>query len=183
GDVPKIARAKLEASLPASPERDWLQTRLLPLIGVDGGVAAAREESFAAWRAFLMGLAVAGPAVVVLEDLHWADDAFLEFVRDLGSRPAAVPLLVIATARPDLFARDPMLASTPGLERVDLTPLSDAETEALVIDQLGALIPPELRNPILARAEGNPLFAEEYVRLLGDRDLLVETAGAAALRD
>jgi class 3 adenylate cyclase len=61
-------------------EREWLKARLAPLVGLataDEARAAEREEVFAAWRRFLELVAEAGPLVVVLEDLHWADEAFL----------------------------------------------------------------------------------------------------------
>src|SRR5207249_3476187 len=66
--------------------------------------------------------------------------------------------------------------------RINLAPLSDAETGELVTGLLGAVVPPELQGPILDRADGNPLYAGEFVRLLGDRDLLVESGGAVTIR-
>ena len=54
-DTPENATAKVEAVLPPGEERAWLRARLLPLIGIDSGGTASREESFAAWRRFLGG--------------------------------------------------------------------------------------------------------------------------------
>src|SRR5262245_20731422 len=102
GDDPESTRAKLDATLAESPEQSWLRSRLLPLVGIDGGAAAGREEAFAAWRSFLIGLAAAGPAVVVIEDLHWADDAFLAFVATLAATSDFLPLFVLGTTRPEL---------------------------------------------------------------------------------
>jgi predicted ATPase len=89
----------------------------------------------------------------------------------------------VATARPELFDRHVAFAAgLPNVNRVNLAPLSDAETGQLVTGLLGAVVPPELQAPILERAEGNPLYAEEFVRLLRDRDLIGETDGAVKLR-
>src|SRR5262249_44953081 len=68
-DSPEIAASKLHDALPEVDERDWLEARLLPLLGVDSGQSQSREESFTAWRRFVESIAADGPAVVVVEDL------------------------------------------------------------------------------------------------------------------
>jgi predicted ATPase/class 3 adenylate cyclase len=182
-DDPVVAAAKIDDVLPAGPDRDWLRQRLRPLVGVDASSGAEREELFAAWRTFLEEVAEAHPTVLVFEDIHWADDAMLAFLEHLADRAAGVPLFVIATARPELFERDASFgAGLPNVNRINLSPLTDAETGQLVANLLGAVVPGELQAPIIERAEGNPLYAEEFVRLLGDRDLLVESNGAMRLR-
>ena len=72
------------------------------------GLRAARavgSEAFAAWRRFFEALAEDGPTVLVFEDIHWADDALLDFIDLLADRAGAVPLLIVCTARPELFER------------------------------------------------------------------------------
>ena len=119
----------------------------------------------------------------MFEDIHWADDAMLAFLEHLADRAEGVPLLLVATARPELFERHATFAAgLPNVNRINLAPLTDAETGRLVTGLLGAAVPAELAAPILERAEGNPLYAEEFVRLLRDRDLLVETDGMVSLR-
>ena len=75
-----------------------------PLVGLEaaGGPASddARVEAFAAWRRFLESMAEDRPTVLVFEDLHWADDALLEFIDLLADRAGSVPLLIVCTARP-----------------------------------------------------------------------------------
>jgi class 3 adenylate cyclase/tetratricopeptide (TPR) repeat protein len=182
-DDPTVAAAKIDGAVPAGPDRDWLRQRLRPLVGVDADSSAEREELFAAWRTFLEEVAEAHPTVLVFEDIHWADDAMLAFLEHLAGRAEGVPLFVVATARPELFERDASFgAGLANLNRVNLAPLTDAETEQLVAGLVGALVPPELQGPILERAEGNPLYAGEFVRLLGDKDLLVESGGVVTLR-
>ena len=60
-----------------------MRERLLPLIGVES-TSANRDESFSAWRMFLEGMAADHPAVVVIEDLHWADEAMLAFLEHVA---------------------------------------------------------------------------------------------------
>ena len=138
-----------------------------------------RAEAFAAWRRFFEALAERGPLVLVFEDLHWADEGLLDFVDHLVDG-RGVPLLVVCTARPELLERRPgwgggkVNAST-----LSLSPLSEAETARLVGPLLEqASSPVELQATLLDRAGGNPLYAEEYVRMLVDRGLLDVTADA-----
>jgi class 3 adenylate cyclase/tetratricopeptide (TPR) repeat protein len=182
-DDPEVATHKMDDAVPAGPDRDWLRQRLLPLVGVDASSAAEREELFTAWRTFLEAVAEQSPTVLVFEDIHWADDAMLAFLEHLAHRAEGVPLLLVATARPELFERHPTFTEgLPNVNRINLAPLTDEETSRVVAGRLGAAVPPELQAPILERAEGNPLYAEEFVRLLRDRDLVVEMDGTVSLR-
>ncbi len=170
-DSPAEARAKLERALhPDEPDRPWLLARLGPLVGVSAE-PASQEESFAAWRRFLESLAAKGPAVLVFEDLHWADPALLSFLEHLADWSQAVPLLLLCTARPELYERHPTWAA--GLRNattINLAPLTEEETVRL-ISALSerAVLPAETQQALLERAGGNPLYAEEFVRLLADR--------------
>jgi class 3 adenylate cyclase/tetratricopeptide (TPR) repeat protein len=155
----------------------WVTGHLRRLVGVGSrpGSAAGpttatdREEEFAAWRRFLHGLAATRPLVLALEDLHRADDALLDFVEGLvdpGAAPAAV--LVLATARPELLERRPGWGA--GGTTIRLGPLGDSDTTGLLATLLTHHgLPTEVHPALLARVGGNPLFAEEYVRMLRDR--------------
>jgi class 3 adenylate cyclase/tetratricopeptide (TPR) repeat protein len=181
-DPASVVQAKLAAVIPDGTDSTWIHERLLPLVGVESG-QTSREESFAAWRAFLEGLTAKGPAVVVVEDLHWADDALLAFLEDAARESTRGPLFLLATARPEFLGTQPdFAANLPNAHRLELAPLSTEDTAALVASLLGSVVPPELTGPIVERADGNPLYAEEYVALLRDRDLLVEADGVAKLR-
>ena len=177
-DPPEVASEKLDRVLPQGAEREWFRQRLLPLLGIEATSNAEREELFTAWRRFLEQVAEERPAVLVFEDLHWADDALLAFLEHVADLAEGVPLLLVGTARPELYERHPDHAlklrnATP----INLAPLSQEETARLVSGLLDTtVLPAELQQPILDRAEGNPLYAEEFVRLLKDRDLL-ERAG------
>ena len=120
---------------------------------------------------------------MVIEDLHWADDALLAFLQEAAHESRQGPLLLLATARPEFLSAHPdFAADLPNAHRLELAPLSTEDTAALVASLLGSVVPPELTGPIVERADGNPLYAEEYVALLRDRDLLVEADGVARLR-
>ena len=184
-DDPSTAMAKLDVVLPEGEERAWFRQRLLPLLGIGASTSAEREELFAAWRRFLEHLAETEPTVLVFEDLHWADDALLAFLEHLADRAEGVPLLIVCTARPELFESHPdYAAGLRNTNSINLAPLSQEETARLVSGLLDAsVIPAELQQPILDRAGGNPLYAEEFVRLLQDRDLLIRKGSSWGLRE
>jgi class 3 adenylate cyclase/tetratricopeptide (TPR) repeat protein len=170
-DSPDEVRGKLERAVPEDvQDRPWLLARLGALVGLTGE-PAAQEESFTAWRHFLEGLAADRPAVLVFEDLHWADPALLAFLEHLADWAEGVPLLALCTARPELQEQHPTWAA--GLRNattINLAPLSDQETAQLVSGLLErAVLPAETQQALLERAGGNPLYAEEFVRLLTDR--------------
>ena len=170
-DSPQEARAKLERALPEDEQdRPWLRARLGPLVGVPAE-PVSQEESFTAWRRFLEALAADAPAVLVFEDLHWADPALLGFLEHLADRAEGVPLLLLCTARPELYERQPGFgANVRNAQRINLAPLSDEETARLIAALMQrAVLPAETQRTLLERAGGNPLFAEEFVRLLADR--------------
>ncbi len=168
------AQRKLGLVLPDGEDAPWLRARLLPLLGIDSGESVSREESFTAWRRFLEGIAEAGPLVLVVEDVHWADEALLAFLEHLVDWAQGVSLLVVCTARPELYEKH--VAWAAGLANatpIRLSPLSNDETARLVAGLLDqAVLPAETQQLILERAGGNPLYAEEFVRMLRDRQVL-----------
>ncbi len=164
-------RAAIDA-LPAGPsDATWLLGHLRPLAGV-GGDGAFREdgraEAFAAWRRFFELLTDGGAVVLGFDDLHWADEAVLDFVDELVEH-ALVPILVLGTARPELYDRRPDWGSGDRREAIALEPLTDEETMVLVRELAGARpLPSELEPALLARAAGNPLYAEEFARMAAE---------------
>ena len=173
GDEVATVEAKLAHALAGTDDREWLAARLRPLLGLESP-AASREENFAAWQRFLELIATDAPAVFVFEDLHWASEGTLAFLRHLTENLSGVPLLAIGTTRPELLRSQPelaarlveMAASRRGT-RLDLGALSEAESEELVSRVgRGLGVPPETRQAIIGRCGGNPLFAEQLVCLL-----------------
>jgi class 3 adenylate cyclase/tetratricopeptide (TPR) repeat protein len=177
GDVAeeKLRRAVRDVADPA--ELEWLVAHLEPLVGLgeeSSSRGERRAEAFAAWRRFLEGLAEQSPLVLVFEDLHWADDGLLDFVDHLVEWASGVPLLAVCTARPELLTRRPGWGGgKPNATTVSLSSLSEEETARLVAALLEqAVLPADAQTALLARAGGNPLYAEEYVRMLQDRGFL-----------
>ena len=183
-DSAESATAKLDDVLPPGRERAWFRQRLLPLLGIEATSTAEREELFTAWRRFLELMARERPTVLVIEDLHWADPAMLDFVEHVAEHAEHVPLLIVSTTRPEMLQGRPTFCEAgAGGERIVLAPLSEAETSELVSGLLGStLLSPELQRPILERSAGNPLYAEEFIRLLEDQGLLTESGGRRGLR-
>ena len=176
-DSAEVALQKLDAALaPDEPERQWLIQRLAPLVGAEAGAPAERQEAFTAWRRYLEGIASTRETVLVFEDLHWADDALLSFLEHLAEWADDVPLLIICNARPELYERRPGWgAGQRNAHTINLSPLSDEETAELVSSLIAVgVLTRELQQAILERAGGNPLYAEEFVRLLADRGLSAE---------
>ncbi|HEY7832647.1 MAG TPA: adenylate/guanylate cyclase domain-containing protein [Ktedonobacterales bacterium] len=136
--------------------------------------AALRDGLFRAWRVFFELLAATRPLVILIDDIHWADDALLDLLTMLAARTHDVPLLLLCPARPELLERRP--AWGEGLRNavtLALEPLPDHEAARLVDALLpGDSIPTTLRRGILAKAGGNPFYVEEIIRMLTDRGIL-----------
>ena len=155
-------------------EASWVAGHLRPLVGLAteaDASAESRHEAFAAWRRFIEAVAEERPLVLVFEDLHWADEGLLDFVDGLADRVSGVPLLVLCSARPELLERRPGWGGGKrNTATVSLTPLTEDETARLLAKLLDRpLLPAETQAALLQRAGGNPLYAEEYVRMLDDR--------------
>ena len=160
----------------------WIVEHLRPLAGLDVEADVTgdrRSEAFAAWRRFFEALAEHRPLVLVFEDVHWADEGLLDFIDHLVDWSGDVPILVVCTARPELLERragwggGKLNATT-----LSLSPLSDDETARLLSELLAQpLLEADLQRTLLARAGGNPLYAEQYAQMLeetkGQEDLAV----------
>jgi class 3 adenylate cyclase/tetratricopeptide (TPR) repeat protein len=177
-DSPEQAEQKLHDSvravIPESDGAQWIEGHLRPLAGLGTATATGSEraeEAFTAWRHFLEALAGRNPLVLAFEDLHWADDNLLDFIEYLVDSTGGVPILVVCTARPELFERRVRWdGSAPNAATLSLSPLSDDETARLIESLTRGLdIPAETQRELLGRASGNPLYAEQYVRMVAER--------------
>jgi class 3 adenylate cyclase len=169
----KLARMATEL-LADGDERSWVTRHLRPLIGLSQDRESSQEssdEAQAAWRRFLESLAERRPTVLIIEDLHWADDGLLDFLDYLIDWTRDVPLLVLCTARPELLGRRPEWGGGKlNAATISLAPLSNDETARLLANLLDrAVLPAELQSALLDRAGGNPLYAEEFARMTADR--------------
>ena len=109
--------------------------------------------------------------MLVFEDLHWADEALLDFVDHLVDWASGVPVLAVCTARPELLTRRPGWGGGKvNSSTILLSPLSTDETAALVHALLGRpAVSADVQAQLLERAGGNPLYAEEFTRMLTER--------------
>jgi len=126
------------------------------------------------------------PLVVVLEDLHWADDESLDFLAYLADVNGDVPTLVLAVTRPTLFERRPGWLEAHGRHRrVDLAPLDGRASRELARALLRKLreVPVALRDLVTGAAEGNPFYMEELVQMLVDQQAIAVDGDAWALHE
>ncbi len=174
-DAPEAVTTKLSAAVDSLGLEDagWVQRGIGPLLSLEEvqTTHGAREEVFPAWRRFLEGVAERGPAVLVFEDLHWADDGLLDFLDELADLTSGVPLLVVCTARPELIAKRPTWGGgRTNSVILSVPPLTADETARLAHELLDrTVLPAELQTALIEHAGGNPLYAEEFARMVGDR--------------
>jgi class 3 adenylate cyclase/tetratricopeptide (TPR) repeat protein len=178
-DDETTARSKLDATLSEhlldDEERRFVEPPLASLLGIaEEQTSHERHDLFAAWRLFFERLANTYPTVLVFEDMQWADASLLDFVEYLLEWSRSSPLFVLVLARPELLEKRPTWgAGHRNFTSIHLDPLSEtAMTELL--DGFAPGLPDSLREQILRRAEGVPLYAVETVRMLLDRGLLIQ---------
>ena len=170
-------QACLDEFVPDADERRWVEPRLAQLLALEERATQEREDLFSAWRLFFERLADRHPTVLVFEDMQWADTSLLEFVEYLLEWSRNHAIYVVTAARPELVDRHPTWgAGKRNFTSVFLEPLAATAMEQL-LDGLVPGLPDELREQILQRSEGVPLYAVETVRMLLDRSLL-ERAGS-----
>jgi class 3 adenylate cyclase len=192
GDDDSAIVEKLDRALGDTPEHDWISDRLRALLGL-AAPPAEQDENFSAWARFLDLVAQEHPAVIFFDDLHWADEALLDFLGHLLGDGCTTPLLLIGAARPELLEQHPEIArylgaaatgeDTPAT-RIDLASLSRHETERLVAE-LSPDVAADVTTVIVDRSGGNPFYAEELVRLLRDHrhGEVLESPGFDSLPD
>lgn len=166
--------------LPQDDERRWVQEALEVLLGVSERGRTDRSDEQAAWRRFFESVATWGPTILVVEDLHAADEGLVRFLEQLLGWSHRAPILVLTLARPEIADRHPTWgAAVRNATSLHLEPLAEPAMRAL----LAGLIPDlsdEVVATVLARAEGVPLYAVETVRaLLGSEGVTTAAAPAA----
>jgi class 3 adenylate cyclase len=190
-DPGSVATAKLTSSVhelvagtDLAGQESWLVARLGALVGLPA-TDTPREELFAALRRYLETIATTGPLVLVFEDLHWADPAMVSFLGYLLDWAVGVPLLIVATARPELFDRaSDWGAGHRNSTTLTLAPLSETETAQLVSTLIAtpAMLRANLAR-LFSRTAGNPLYTREFIAMLGEQasqsTALVDAAAVA----
>ena len=186
-DEPEV-RAALEVQTKMMFGESWTDpyTYLGHLLSIQlapedrGRVAAIESETLKRYVSSIVGivraLTATGPVVIALEDLHWADAPSVDLLLALMPLANELPLFVVATSRFDRESEGWRLISGvrnlfgDALLEIKLDPLSGPDTRTLVANLLHVeSLPQQTRDHILTKAEGNPFFVEEVIRMLIDR--------------
>jgi class 3 adenylate cyclase len=125
---------------------------------------------------YLRTLVGQGPVVMLLEDLHWADDSSLDLLALVVERLPDIPLLVVGAARPELWERRPNWGEgQEAYSRLELKPLSKGASRSLVLEILQNVpeVPEAVQQLVVEGAEGNPFYAEELVKMLVEDGAIV----------
>lgn len=138
---------------------------------------------FSSLQEFLERVAAAGPVVIGIEDLHWADEPSLRFLEHLAARLRDLPILVLGTMRPasvEPGAQSGLdeLIRRRHAERIRLNPLERAEVAELLLEYALVEVPDGVVDAVFAVTEGNPFFVEEVFRLLTAEHRLTDDSGA-----
>lgn len=149
-----------------------------------------RQQTFLSMRDLLLAAAQVKPVVLILEDLHWLDDASLQLVDYLLDQLVKHPIAIIAVSRQ--FTEEKLAALTHKasdllrlrFQDMALSSLSPDQSDRL-LSQLASIrnLPEALRNEIVARSSGIPLYMEEILRMLIDRQVLLRSDGHLRLSD
>ena len=177
GEVLREHFAMLEGDSPDEIRRKLAGHEILALaLGLDAPAGLhpldARERLHEAAVRFVESIAAEQPAVVLFEDIHWAEDDFLDLLERIV-RDAGAPVVVVATARPELLAR----RSTWGGGRRNATaiwlePLQEQDASRMVDELLDIELPGDVRRLLVERSEGNPFFVEELLGELVDAGVI-----------
>ncbi len=189
GDAPPAQIEKLAAWLGgrvADPAQalGWLAEILsIPAAGAESAVSLSPQRRKEIMLSYALEVVMAparhGPALLLVEDLHWADPTSLDLLALIVNRTASAALLVVATARPEFSAA---WIGQPHAALAPLHRLSRHENATLIRNVVGGKsLPPEVTDLILSRTDGVPLFVEELTKATLESGLLREETDRYAL--
>jgi class 3 adenylate cyclase/tetratricopeptide (TPR) repeat protein len=165
-DAPGAAREKLRALFAQDNAGTEAADRVAGAIGLSDRQFPI-EEVYWGSRKLFEELARKEPLVVVFEDVHWAETAFLDLIGRVTDTAEDSPLLFVCATRPELTERHPGWLERPGTQVLELQLLSRDQTALVLENMLGeADLDPGARTSIVAAADGNPLFAEQLLSML-----------------
>jgi class 3 adenylate cyclase/tetratricopeptide (TPR) repeat protein len=170
------ALAKLSV-LTAGAE-EGVTDRLAAMIGLRPEPFPMEELSWG-MRRFLEHLAAERPVVLVVEDIHWAEPTLLELIEHLVQAIDDAPVLVLCLTRPTLVDESPDWGRGARATRIELGPL-DADASRSMVESFlgGGTLDPQVLDRVVMAAEGNPLFAEQLLRMLVDEGVLERRNGS-----
>src|SRR5215469_12362049 len=166
-DREEEALAKLRSL--AGEGREDAALRIWSLIGSGSG-GYSKDELLWSVRYVLDTIARRRPLVVIFDDIHWAESAFLDLIEHVADTSDCVALLIVCAARHELLDEYPgFLAGRRGAHRIELRELSRSDTARVLENLIGDVqLPLGLEDRILSVADGNPLFAEQMTSMLID---------------
>lgn len=189
-DLATVARQKLELGIEAflGPEGKSKAHFIGHLIGFDfsdspylwgilDDARQIRDQAFHYISQFFAAVTAEQPAVLFLEDIHWADGGALDLLEHLVETCQEIPLLIVLLARPSLYELRPNWNKAASMhQRLDLYPLSEQESRLLVMEILRqvAETPTDLLDFVVNQAEGNPFYIEELVKVLIDNGVIIK---------
>jgi predicted ATPase/class 3 adenylate cyclase len=141
-----------------------------------GDTRQLRDRAFHYCCQYFAAVAQASRTVLLLEDIHWADDGSLDMIEHLLYQQPSLPLLILGLARATLYERRPVWGAVlRNHERIDLKPLTGEQTRQLVREILKHVdqIPRRLEDLIVSRVEGNPFYVEELIKMLIEDGVIV----------
>jgi class 3 adenylate cyclase/tetratricopeptide (TPR) repeat protein len=192
-DSPATALAKFRAGM-----KDFLKPDRADLVGHLAGFDFSASEAVsnllgsdafaqlanAYLLQYVRGLVAQQPVMVLLEDMHWADDSSLDWIDQVVAQLSEEKLLVVCLARPALFERRPNWGEgRQAYVHLTLRPLSRRQSRALVAEILkrAEAIPDDLCDLIVDSAEGNPFYVEELIKMLLEEGVIVREPGPPEL--
>jgi class 3 adenylate cyclase/tetratricopeptide (TPR) repeat protein len=183
-DTPEQKLDKLEAMLALGAQGAKAAPLIAMLLSIASGErypplglspVQIRRQTFAALLDQFESLARQRPLLIICEDLHWADATTLELFDLAVDRIRGLPILLLATFRPDF---EPPWAGLANVSLLRLDRLDRQEARALVEQvTVGRQLPGEMMTQIVDRTDGIPLFVEELTKMVMESGLLVEDAG------
>ena len=169
-DSLEAARSKLDAF--AGEEGREAAQRVAAAIGLSDD-AFPVQETFWGARRLVELMSRDQPTVMLIDDIHWAEDTFLELLTYLVDAVEA-PLVLVCSSRPDLLEEHTEWSQEKdNVHRIILQPLSENESSEVAQNLLGSSLDEAVRTRIVEAAQGNPLFVEQMLSMLID-DRIVE---------
>jgi len=184
-DPPEVARSRLAALVGGQDQAEQITTQIAQLVGLTEPGGDARDSTFwGLWR-FLEVFAGRRPAVLIIDDLHWAEPTLLDLIEYVTNHSRQSPLLIICLAREVLLEDRPTWSGGKlNVSSMLLSALTHVEAGQLVAQLAGRRpLPSTATATIVQTAEGNPLFIEELVATTLDRGSRVAARPAAESLD
>ena len=145
--------------------------------GIRNDARQVRDRSFNSIGQFFAELTLDSPVILLLDDIHWADNGSLDLVEYLARFEADLPLFILCTARPSLDESHPAWGSNfPNCTIITIKSLDLLSSRALVMEILQNVtdLPYDLVETIAKNAEGNPFYLEELIKVLIEDGVIVK---------